>query len=135
MAQGTRHGFLRYWLPVIAYVGLIFGLSSVSGLQPPLRFANSDKVVHIGEYSVLGFLLTRALRTIPALRGLLAAGLTAVLIGMAVGGLDEIYQRSTPGRESSGLDFTADSLGLALAVIAYAWVHRPRDGAPRTWSP
>jgi VanZ family protein len=133
LAQGTRLGFLRYWLPVIAYVGLIFSASSVSGLKPPFQFVNSDKLVHIGEYSVLGFLLTRALRTIPRLRGLLAAGLTTLAIGMTIGGLDEIYQRNTPNRESSGLDFVADTLGLSLAVISYAWVHRPREGASRTW--
>ena len=131
MARGTLHGFLRYWLPVLAYVALIFSMSSVSGLQPPFRFANSDKLVHMGEYAVLGFLLTRALRTIPALRSLLVAGVTTLVIGMTVGGLDEIYQKGTPNRQSSALDFVADTLGLSIAVISYTWFHRPRELAAR----
>ena len=58
MAQeAPRSVFVRFWLPVVAYVGLIFTLSAQPGLQPPMHFQYADKVAHICEYGVLGFLL------------------------------------------------------------------------------
>ena len=120
--------FLRYWLPVIAYVAMIFSVSSIPHLQPPFHFANADKVMHMSEYSVLGLLLTRALRSLPSLH-LLTAGLIAIGTGMTVAALDETYQRGIPGRESDVRDWIADSMGLSLAAMGYAWAKRPRgDG-------
>jgi len=118
--------FARYWLPVLAYVALIFILSSMSHLRSPLRFANADKVIHMCEYGILGLLLVRALRTLPASGGLLAAGALAIAIGMGVGAADETYQRGVPGRDSSPLDWVADTLGLSLAQTGYAWAKRPK---------
>ncbi len=124
-----RFAFVRDWLPVLLYVALIFTLSSMPHLQAPFHFPNADKVMHLGEYGLLGLLLTRVLHTMPRLESMLAAGFIAVAIGVAIGGVDELYQRGVPGRESSLLDLVADMLGLSLSQIAYAWAHRPRDAA------
>ena len=124
-----RFTFTRHWLPVLLYVALIFTLSSMPHLQAPFHFPNADKVMHIGEYGLLGLLLVRALHTIARLESMLAAGLLALVIGVAIGGADELYQRGVPGRESSILDVVADTLGVSLSQIAYAWAHRPRDAA------
>ena len=107
------------WLPVLAYVALIFGLSSQPRLQSPFHFANGDKVAHTLEYGGLGFLLVRALRKHGRWSAPLAGGLLALAIGMAIGGVDENYQRLIPGRECSTLDWLADSGGLTLAQLAY----------------
>lgn len=128
--------FVRYWLPALAYVALVFSLSSMPALRPPVRFPNADKVIHMTEYAILGWLLVRALRTLPPLSGALAAGLVALAIGAAVGVADELHQRSVPGRETSALDWIADMLGLSLAQVAYLWAKRsqiasPPAGAPR----
>lgn len=129
MALGPRQVLLHYWLPVLAYVILIFSLSSIPNLAPPFHFRNSDKMVHVMEYSILGFLLTRALRTIPAWQGAAAGAGLALLIGSAVGALDEIFQKGTPGRESSPFDWIADTLGLTLAFLLYLWYQRRHAAA------
>jgi len=131
LAQKTRQGFVRYWLPVLVYVILIFTASSIPHLTPPFHFPNSDKAVHLVEYSILGFLLTRALRTIPALGAASKAGLAALVMGSTIGALDEIYQRGTPGRESSPFDWMADTLGLTLALVLYTWNARRREAPAR----
>jgi VanZ family protein len=117
--------FVRYWLPVLAYVGLIFTLSAQPGLQPPFHFQYADKVAHISEYGVLGFLLARALRTVPRFRSLLLACGFAVAIGAGIGSADELFQSTVPGRDSSVYDLIADTIGLTLAQLAYLWVERP----------
>jgi VanZ family protein len=118
--------FLRYWLPLLAYVALIFILSSMPRLRPPVAFLNVDKVVHMGEYMVLGWLTGRALHTVPAFGGLAASGLAAIALGAVVGCADEFYQSTVPGREASVLDWAADFLGVTLSQVAYAWFKRPR---------
>src|SRR5262245_7919181 len=104
-SKSRRGGFISAWLPVLAYVALIFILSSQPGLKPPFRWSNGDKLAHTLEYGGLGFLLVRALRTGPTGMGPVAGGLAALAIGMAIGASDETYQRLVPGRESSVLDW------------------------------
>ena len=128
MAHVSRaKSFIRYWLPLLAYVVLIFTLSSMPRLRPPFGFLNADKVIHMGEYSVLGWLTGRALHTVPAMSGLGASGLAAIALGGAIGATDELYQSTVPGRESSVLDWAADFLGVVLSQVAYAWYKRPRS--------
>jgi len=116
--------FAQYWLPVLAYVAVIFGLSAQPNLVVPLHFPNADKVAHLLEYSVLGILTVRALRSTRWLAGALAGGLVALSLGMLVGASDETFQRLIPGRESSALDFLADTVGLTLAQVLYLAVRR-----------
>ena len=47
-----------YALPLAAYCALIFYLSSQSGVDLP-GFPQSDKILHLGEYAVLGALAYR----------------------------------------------------------------------------
>lgn len=109
--------FLRYWLPALGYVAVIFFVSSQPNLAPPVRFEGSDKFWHLLEYAGLGFLLARALRGSNPKVSPLAIGLITLAIGMTIGASDEIYQRGIPGRDSNPLDFMADSAGLILAQI------------------
>ena len=117
--KGPRGGFVRGWLPVLAYVVVIFVVSSQPRLAPPFRFSNSDKLYHSLEYGGLGFLLVRALRPRGGRLGPVAGGLAAFAIGAALGAADELYQRTVPGRESSLLDWMADLGGLVLSQLAY----------------
>ncbi len=129
MASNARGDFFRYWLPAFAYVALIFTLSSIPGLRAPLRFPNSDKLMHVIEYCILGLVLVRALRTMPRLGGPLTAALLTLAFGSAVGAADEYYQRGVPGREATPFDWGADTLGLAIGQIGYLLVRRQRDGS------
>ena len=116
--------FVRYWLPVLAYVALIFAISSRPSLRPPLKFEFGDKVAHILEYGGLGVLTVRALRSVPRFRRPLQGGMLALLLGLAVGVGDELFQSTVPNRESSGLDVVADVIGLALAQLFYLFLRR-----------
>jgi VanZ family protein len=128
LASSARGDFFRYWLPALAYVALIFTLSSIPGLRSPLRFPNSDKLMHVCEYGILGLVLVRALRTIPGVGGVMAASVLALVIGSTVGAADEIFQRGVPGRESTPYDWAADTLGLAIGQIGYVGFRRRRQG-------
>ncbi len=127
--------FFKYWLPVILYVGLIFGASSVPGRDIPTLFPGSDKLEHLTEYSLFGLLLGRAFRfTIGGGRGKFWS-LATVLLGGFVGGMDELYQRLTPGRTSDIRDWAMDITAVTLAVLftQYVRIHpigRRRERAP-----
>jgi VanZ family protein len=126
--------FLRYWLPVLVYVGLMFAASSVPGRDIPTLFPYADKLEHLTEYALFGLLLGRAFRfTVGGQRGRVWA-LSTVALGAFVGGMDELYQRFTPGRFSDVRDWVVDITAITLAVLftQYVKVHpigRPRDRA------
>ena len=111
--------FVGFWLPVLVYVTVIFALSSQQHLQPPIIFPNADKLLHAGEYLVLGLLLVRAVRaTLRVSRPLFAATIAICLV-VVVGAADESLQSLIPGRQSDIFDLLADVLGGAIAQIVY----------------
>jgi hypothetical protein len=106
----SRHA-LRLWLPVVAWAGLIFALSSVPDLGTGLGgwdFA-LRKLAHAAEYAVLGALLARALRD-PRL---------AAVVGMLYAVSDEVHQAFVPGRMGSPLDVVIDSIGVLAGVVLW----------------
>ena len=121
--------FLRYWLPVILYAALIFAASSVPGRDIPSLFPGSDKLEHLCEYGLFGLLLGRAFRfTVGGDRGRLWA-LSTVLLGGFVGGMDELYQRLTPGRQSDIRDWVIDVTAVTVAVLFTQYVRLHQKGA------
>jgi VanZ family protein len=109
---------------VLAYVSLIFFVSSRPHLRTPLKFRNADKLAHVVEYGGLGVLAARALGSTARFHGALRGGSVALVLGMAVGASDEVFQAGIPGRESSVFDFLADSTGLILALLLYLALRR-----------
>ena len=111
---------VRYWGPVVLYMGLISWSSSRE--RPDVLWSPPDYVVHGTEYAVLGLLSVRAL----AKR--LFSGLTRahVLGGVAIaffyGIADEWHQFHVPGRDSSLGDVFADFVGASLAGLFLAAV-------------
>jgi hypothetical protein len=111
--------FMGFWLPVLAYVCIIFAASSQPHLQAPLRFANGDKIAHLGEYLVLGLLLVRALRATLRVSRPLFAAMIAIGLVVIVGASDEFLQSFIPDRTSDVFDLLADVLGGAIAQVVY----------------
>ena len=115
--------FLQYWLPVLAYIGLIFGMSSIQSLKVPGPFPFMDKIAHLMEYSLFGLLLGRAIRFTFTRGSAFLITIATVAIGAGVGCLDEIYQRFVPGRQSDPLDWLTDLAAITAAVVLTQVVH------------
>jgi VanZ family protein len=111
--------FLQFWLPVLVYVTVIIVLSAQPNLRPPLEFRNSDKFYHGVEYFGLGVLLVRAVSASLRLAVPAHAALVSLCLGILVGTADEMFQSTVPGRVSSGVDLFADTLGVAIAQLAW----------------
>ena len=111
--------FMGFWLPVLAYVTVIFTLSAQPNLKPPVPFAQVDKIIHVGEYLVLGILLVRALRATLRVSRPLFAAVIAISAVVVIGAADENFQRLIPGRQCELLDFLADVSGGTIGQFVY----------------
>ncbi|OFW75304.1 MAG: hypothetical protein A2Y55_05030 [Actinobacteria bacterium RBG_16_68_12] len=102
---------LRLWLPVVAWAGLIFALSSIPDLGTGLGGWDLllRKLAHAAEYAVLGALLVRATHR---------AGL-AVTLGVLYALSDELHQALVPGRQGSPVDAAIDALGVVCGVLLW----------------
>ena len=99
-----------------AGVAIVIAVASLSPQLPAIETGFGDKLDHLAAYSVLSLLvgLGWSERFVPS-----------VIVGAAVGfgGLLELLQHVSPGRQADWADFAANSLG-ALAGIAIAMVVR-----------
>jgi VanZ family protein len=116
----------RRMLPVVVYILIILGGSSIPTLAPPgPDFIPKDKIAHFVEYSILGALLFRTVAWggVNGQRWVTFAFLVAVVATIAA--LDEIYQGFIPGRAMDVLDWLADVGGGAagVAVVAFTPLH------------
>ncbi len=112
---------VRYWLPVVAYVGMVLGGSLL--LRPPLgaELLRFDKAIHATEYAILALLAARALRAGRQRPWWLIGG-GAVLLAAILGLLDEFLQRLNSARSSDILDALADMAGGLLGATIYLFV-------------
>lgn len=122
----------RLWVPVGVYIAIIFTLSSIPNLRPPVQVNNADKAAHFLEYGVFGLLLYRAARLTWSHRNAMIPFLFTVLVGLCVATCDELYQGSIPGRQKSANDALADFVGVTVAAligqwIAHLWMENRRD--------
>jgi VanZ family protein len=102
---------VRLWLPVVAWTGLIFALSSIPDLGTGLGGWDLAlrKIAHAAEYAVLGALLVRA----TGKAGLAFALATIYAVS------DEVHQAFVPGRMASVLDIAIDTVGVACGVVLW----------------
>lgn len=117
-----------YALPLWIWIGAIVLVSSVPG--PTLErvpVGIQDKLAHLVEYGVLGFLAYRYHR-VAMRRNVVLAILIAWLVAFCVGGLDELYQALIPGRDCDWVDWMADQVGGLAGGIVCAlylrWIPR-----------
>jgi VanZ family protein len=127
MTAGDNCRFIgKQWLPVIAWMALIFLFSSQphSGAITQLYFGNLNvplrKCGHLLEYFVLCLLSERAFRLsggVFSRRALAFALSLSVLYAVS----DEWHQQFVPGRSACLADVAVDGLG---ALFALAWIGR-----------
>jgi VanZ family protein len=135
--------FVRYWLPVVLWMSVIFGFSTEAGaprhtsriIGPLLRWFNPEisdeairevklvvrKTAHLTEYAILALLVWRARRQ--PVRGKRrpwrrADAFFAFAIAALFAVTDEWHQSFVPSREGKFLDVLIDSTGAALGLIA-----------------
>jgi len=98
------------WAPVLAWMAVIFALSSVPSLSSGLSFDYVlRKCAHMAEYAILFVLLIRALgREAPAFA-----------LGVAYAISDEVHQHFVRGRHASPVDVAIDSVGLAIGLVVW----------------
>jgi VanZ family protein len=103
--------FLRSWLPVLVWAGVIFAFSAVPDLGTGLGGWDLvlRKLAHATEYAVLGALLVRA-----TARPGLAFGL-GVLYAIS----DEVHQVFVQGRDGSPIDVAIDAVGVAVGIVLW----------------
>jgi VanZ family protein len=132
-------GFVKYWLPVIILMGVIFWMSTgtfspeqtshfivpvLNSLFPWLPPQDVDwihglirKSGHVTEYFVLGLLLFRAFRGDSSQTWCLRWALSA-LIGVALcAASDEFHQSFVASRTASPVDAGIDLIGGILSQI------------------
>jgi len=113
------------WLPALAWMGLIFFLSSREQLPTVDQNGPLDwswrQAGHLLEYALLALLYYGALQGGPAGWGRLA---WAVGLAVVYGLSDELHQHFVPGRSSNWEDVLFNSAGASLGGLGVWWRQR-----------
>jgi VanZ family protein len=111
--------FLLVWGPVLIYAAAIF---IQSAFPTPIRIPKGwDKVVHLFEFALLGFLVARVVflsANVDRWVGILLASLAAATWGV----LDEFHQSFVPGRHASVGDALIDAVGAFVGALLFAYL-------------
>ncbi|PYI93127.1 MAG: VanZ family protein [Verrucomicrobia bacterium] len=139
MVSFSVRRFLKFWLPVLAWMIFIFiGSTDLLSAEHTSRFIGpflrwlapgiSDATVasiqlvvrkgaHLTEYAILAALLSRALRLIQQQVG--RAFLVSFLIAAVYAVLDEFHQSFVASRTGSPWDVLIDCAGALAGVLIY----------------
>ena len=102
-------------LALTAYCGLIYWLSDQPSIPLPMLFEYQDKLHHFAAYFVMAFLARRSFKHF------VRSPVTLVIISLAFCSLygvsDEWHQSFVEGRTADSLDWLADTIGSAIAVL------------------
>lgn len=119
---------LRYWLPPVLWMGVIFFLSAQPTLpHHPDTLLDSilKKAAHVIEYGILAFLIWRALS-----RGWGDHSWPALAVGFVVSVLyaasDEYHQTFVPGRNGTLMDVGFDTVGALVALLVVGRLGKKR---------
>jgi VanZ family protein len=149
------HVLLRYWLPVLIWMALIFTASSDSRsyqhssffvepllhwLFPHMAQTNVDKIhhvirkcAHLTEYAILALLLWRALHLsknqLPAWSWPKVGG--TLLLVCLYAATDELHQSFVPTRTPLVSDVFIDTAGGTIGLLALWFVQHFRKRLPK----
>jgi VanZ family protein len=115
------------WVLVLAWMGLIFYLSSRSDLPTPKGLSAEVEAIlgHLTVYAVLAALVTNALADsgISTARRLIYALVFAVLYGLS----DELHQSFVPGRDPDVFDLMVDGIGACMGLTVWMLIVHVRN--------
>ena len=112
----------RLLTPFLVWLIVIFALSSYpKAIIPQGKYFSWDKLAHLVEFGVLGYLTAR-LAYFSGVRWLRTRYIViAICFGALFAGLDEWHQLHVPGRYASVFDVMADAAGVILGVFIFKW--------------
>jgi VanZ family protein len=142
--------FLKNWLPVIVWVGVIFlGSTDLMSAEhtsrfivPFLRWLKPDisaetlasihfivrKCTHVGEYAILALLLLRAATLIAnSKRSISILYLSVLGVSVIVAATDEFHQTFVASRGASVQDIMIDSSGAVLGLVIGSMIRMSRS--------
>ena len=103
---------------VFIYLGLILLGSTIPGNSIPPQLALTwDKLLHVCEYSIAGFLGYKGYYS-EFKRPVLIISISGILFGC----LDESLQSMIPGRFPSQYDVIADGIGVILGALTGSFI-------------
>jgi VanZ family protein len=118
---GRNRPWVVWWLPVFAYMAMLFGFSSLSTV-PPIPGDLSNYHVHFAAYAGLAALTLRALASGCLRNATWQRVCAAAAISSVYGVTDEYHQLFVPGRTFEVLDIAADASGSIVSATALgAW--------------
>jgi VanZ family protein len=146
--------FLKNWLPVIVWVGVIFlGSTDLMSAEhtsrfivPFLRWLKPDisaetlasihfivrKCTHVGEYAILALLLLRAATLITnSKRSIPILYLSVLGVSLIVAATDEFHQTFVASRGASVQDIMIDSSGAVLGLVIASIIRMSRFNQAR----
>jgi hypothetical protein len=123
-----REKWFFYWTPLFAYCVLIFALSAQQKAVSIPGLPSGDRLLHVIEYAILGFLMTRAFFSLDTRRSQAFLFMVSLIFSLVFGCTDEFHQYFVPGRTASLADVMADGIG-ALIGASFYWARiRTRHG-------
>ncbi len=118
-----------YWLPVVAWAGMIFYLSSQSHPDeslPSLILDLGDRALHGIEYGILSIFCYRAFRHAAGAWAARYAVLLAIVTSTGYGFTDEVHQAFVPFRQPEAWDVLMDAIGATVGAAGWRWMGRWR---------
>jgi VanZ family protein len=111
--------FIKFWIPVLLWMGVIFYFSCLPGKDIPSLFPFQDVLFHIIVYTALACLFYRALKNTYTQLGLLKLIFFTVAFGFIYGLSDEFHQSFVPGRSACAFDLFIDTIGSFMGSLIY----------------
>jgi len=117
--------FLKFWLPIIIWAGVIFTFSSIPDLKSGLK---EDfilrKIAHVLEYTILTFFFLRAFSKEKLNLGRIM--IFSIIFSVFYALTDEYHQTFVQGRQGKFRDVGIDSVGILLTALI--WYYKNRKG-------
>lgn len=117
---------ISIWLPPLIYVPMIFILS-IRPMPEYIR-GNTDKVIHLLVYALVGALFTRVLVSGMHIDKKKKAIALALISSIFLGSLIEGVQYFIPYRDASFADMIANAAGALIGVSIYILITKSNKG-------
>lgn len=112
-------------------------LISLASSIPHLNIATNtiigaDKLIHLGVFAVLAYLIFGALRQMINHIDIKIFIILVLLITVSFGFIDEYHQSFVAGRIFSLWDWLADAIGGIIGVVSFQWIHKENTFSPHS---